>query len=112
MHLLFFLVPSTLPSASGYGYNASSIYVDWEEIPLSRRNGILRGYRVFYNYVLKNTNTLGETYTVDVNDTEVTQLILTGLIRDSEYNVSVAGFTRVGIGRRSEVIKIPTGIYG
>ena len=63
---------------------------------------------MFYNYVFQNNNSLGETHSMDVNDWKVFHLMLTGLKEGSEYNISVAGFTSVGIGVKSDVINIPT----
>ena len=113
MTIIVFSVPLLPPfNVSGEGYDASSIYLSWEDIPLFGRNGILRGYRVFYNYVYQNNNSLGKTLMRDVNNSNMFQLILKDLTRDSEYNISVAGFTSVGIGVKSSAIKVATGIYG
>ena len=67
---------------------------------------------MFYNYVYQKNNSLGETRSMDVNDSKVFHLILTGLKQVSKYNISMAGFTSVGIGVKSAIIKVATGIYG
>ena len=61
---------------------------------------------MFYNYVYQKNNSLGETRSMDVNDSKVFHLILTGLKQNGEYNISVAGFTSVGIGVKCGVVKI------
>lgn len=48
---------------------------------------------------------------VDVGDPDQYNATLTGLIPDSEYNVSVAGYTAVGVGPGSLNVTIPTGPY-
>ena len=112
-------------NVSGYGLNATSLVLSWEDIPLIGRNGIIRGFYVKYSYVDSKKGLLGESKIIDVNNStygifipnDVTHnstyvIHITNLTRDSYYNISVAGFTNAGIGVYSQPKKIETGPYG
>ena len=93
-------------SASG-----SSIIVSWKAIPYEGRSGIILGYNVYYNEIFKN-GSLGSTKMEIINGWNIFHHELTDLSFDGTYNISVAGFTSIGAGVRSGVIRGETGDYG
>ena len=93
-------------SASG-----SSVNVSWEQIPYEGRSGIILGFIIYYNEILKN-GSLGSTQMAIINGGNIFHHELTDLSFDGTYNISVAGFTSIGAGVRSGVITGETGDYG
>ena len=111
-------------NVSGYGLNATSSVVTWEDVPLIGRNGIIKGFLLNYSYVDLQNGNLGDTVTIDVNNSTYDVFVtntdasnttysvhLTNLTRDSFYNISVAAYTDVGVGVFSFPEMIETGPY-
>ena len=102
-------------NVTGHGYNSTSINVIWEDIPFEGRNGIIQGFYVSYAKIFEHNNSLGYEMHVRLKNMTakngVYQFVVEGLIRDSEYNFTVSGYTQAGVGVKSDMVKIPTGDY-
>ncbi len=67
--------------------------MNWTEVPMINRNGIITTYEVMYEPLM----TFDELTAARVNTTNVST-VLTGLEENLEYNVSVRAYTSVGPG--------------
>lgn len=98
------LVPSETPQNTRPINKASSttIPVKWSHIPQQYVHGILRGYNIYYKLVrLADKPVSGAPYervTVRANETTVT---LKNLESFAVYEISIAGFTSKGDGKRA-----------
>ena len=103
--LFFFSVPSKAPTNfTGHNTSSISLLIKWTSIPQEYIHGILLGYKIFYART-SGANIPYETLTVspDALTTE-----LTGLWKNTEYCVRVAGFTRRGDGNLTDCLNIAT----
>lgn len=77
--------------------------MDWHPPRAKDRNGIIRGYYVYYAQIDKSTNEpiKGTEKMEDTNDGNKNEMVITGLQPDTMYQVAVAGYTRRGDGLRS-----------
>ncbi|KAH3831840.1 hypothetical protein DPMN_105112, partial [Dreissena polymorpha] len=83
--------------------NSTTIYVEWRPPKAKDRNGILRGYYVYYAIVDENGDPIrGQEKFVDTNDGNKNEMVITGLQPATRYQVSVAAYTRKGDGVRSK----------
>lgn len=97
---LLLVVPSEAPQdITARNTSATSILVEWGSVRASKRNGIVRGYKVSYT---KN----GETETIELNDGNAKKLEVTGLDVYTEYSVKVLAFTSVGDGPESSPLTV------
>ena len=103
--MLYHVVPSVGPAIAAYRNTSStSIYVQWNHtIPEKKYNGILIGYRVYWdedhfssnhNYDSRGSADVG----LDTSNYTVTSLHEYWL-----YNIHVAGRTSVGAGKYTTV---------
>ena len=93
-------VPSSAPeNVVAHGIGSSLIVVQWENITLSNQNGIILGWKILYT-----SGNGAEMQTLDVPDPAAHSASLTGLEKYREYNVQVAGYTRIGVGIPSAAI--------
>ncbi|XP_060552130.1 receptor-type tyrosine-protein phosphatase F-like isoform X9 [Ruditapes philippinarum] len=81
--------------------NSTTIYVEWRPPRSKERNGMIRGYYIYYNQVDDNEPIPGTEKVEDVNDGNKNEAVITGLLPDTRYQVTVAGYTRRGDGVRS-----------
>ena len=72
----------------------------WNEVDCSQRNGLITGYIV----MISNSS-----ITYNLTSTE-RYIILTNLVFDTEYNISVAAVNSVGSGPFSDPIEVEIGI--
>ena len=107
--LLVPLLPPT--NLYGNGSDATSIYLSWDNIPLKGQKGVIQGYRVVYRKVLRNNLIAIENF-LNVHSSAPFEVTLVNLMRDSEYSITVAGYTNAGIGVPSKAIAVATGKYG
>ena len=82
--------------------SSTSIFVQWNEVPVAGRNGIILGYKVEYTAL---PSEIPQTKMVNA---PTTQAYLTGLDEYTEYRISVSASTRIGIGPKSEKVDIFT----
>ena len=94
----FLTAPNAPPDdISGYNTSSTSIFVDWSDVPLPDRNGIIRSYTVSYTALEPN----GATKTQFV-PAPTTQATLTGLNEYTNYSITVFASTSKGPGNISE----------
>ena len=78
--------------------NSTAIEAQWNTPSFSRRNGLIRGYKLFVQRVGDNEQE------IDVNNTNyfVNTYVVNDLLPDTAYVVSVLAYTMVGLeGPRS-----------
>ena len=78
---------------------STSIRASWQLPPADRRNGIIRGYKLFY----KKRGSLSSPTTLVINDGATLNKTVTGLDKFTEYAFQVLAFTSVGDGPTSSV---------
>ena len=101
----FFSVPSKAPAnLTGHNTSSVSLFIKWGTIPPEYIHGILIGYKIFYVRT-SGSNIPYETLTLSP-ETLTTEL--TGLLKNTEYCVRVAGFTRRGDGNLTDCLNIAT----
>ncbi|GFG32700.1 hypothetical protein Cfor_00545 [Coptotermes formosanus] len=100
-------VPSVAPDdIRCAGLTSQSLQVSWQPPPTSQCNGILQGYKLFYEPVLDDQ--WQGVDDVESRKTTVLMAVLTGLRRFTNYSVQVLAFTRVGDGVTSKPIVCTT----
>lgn len=80
---------------------SSSILVRWQAIPQEHRNGKLLGYVVFYrkeNYRRWKTKKLPNPL--------IFQYHMNGLSLGESYLIAVAGYTKIGVGKKSDSVTV------
>ena len=98
------LVEPSAPPANVQGRNTSStsIWVDWDIVPVADQNGIILTYTVTY-MALPDKTTQSK-----VVIAPTTQANLTGLIKYRNYSITVFSSTAKGDGNVSEPIIVIT----
>ena len=99
-----FSVPSKPPTnVQAVSSTPSSITVTWGPIPKDGRNGVILGYVVSYCE-------LGACRGRSVRDTKLARSQeLLGLTTGKRYLVNVAGYTKIGRGKRSQAKNVVVG---
>ena len=85
--------------------DSNSIHVHWSHIANDSVNGVLRGYKVFYRSLLDD----GEYSVVTVGPSILQVIIRDNFNLTDIYEISVAGFTNVGFGVKSESVPVQPG---
>ena len=99
-------VPSSAPSNVRLtNLQSHEVKVQWDPIPPETANGILLGYRVFYQEYWYS----GLLQNMDTKSPNVHMLILRDLKSAQRYQISVAAFTSQGAGSQSYLRYITTG---
>lgn len=76
--------------------------MSWKEVPHGYVHGVLLGYRLQYKTVAKSK------YITQVMRRGTLQVLLTGLLKYTEYDIMISAFTRVGDGPNSAKITVRT----
>uniref|UniRef100_A0A7N6BZC3 Roundabout, axon guidance receptor, homolog 3 (Drosophila) n=1 Tax=Anabas testudineus TaxID=64144 RepID=A0A7N6BZC3_ANATE len=88
--------------------NSSSISVSWEPPPHNIQSGIIREYKVWcLGSGVEQENQINRTV-----DGSVLSILLTGLLSDVRYSVTVAAVTSLGVGAESPPVNISLIILG
>ena len=89
------LTEPSQPPASLLTYNtsSSSLWIEWSKVPFESRRGFILGYMIVYHDIVYNI-----TRNQTLNRENVLSHNLTGLEEFREYRISIAGFTKIGIG--------------
>lgn len=88
----FFSVPDAAPAiiqCIPVSYNNMSI--TWQPIPVNKRNGIIRGYHIYFKEI---TEYNWQVYTTPTGN--LTSTIVPGLMSYTEYCVKISAFTSKG----------------
>uniref|UniRef100_UPI003AAD61A5 protein tyrosine phosphatase receptor type Fa isoform X4 n=1 Tax=Centroberyx gerrardi TaxID=166262 RepID=UPI003AAD61A5 len=87
--------------------NSTALRVSWKP-PLSvKQHGQIRGYQLVYSR-LENGEPHGQPVIVDVSLPEAQEAIITGLLAETTYSVTVAAYTTKGDGARSKAKVVTT----
>ncbi|KAL9950681.1 hypothetical protein ACROYT_G043216 [Oculina patagonica] len=93
-------VPSKAPdSFSVTASTSTSISVSWQLPPVGFRNGVIRGFKLFYKK--KGSSALQNTITINSTCGAILSKDVTGLEKYTEYEFQVLAFTSVGDGPKS-----------
>ncbi|XP_052090699.1 tyrosine-protein phosphatase Lar-like isoform X2 [Mytilus californianus] len=88
--------------------NSTTLFVEWRPPVSHKRNGIIRGYYVYFIPLDDNDNPKGQEKYYDTKDGSIVEAVITELDPNTFYRITVAGYTRKGDGERSEERKIKT----
>ncbi|KAM3875974.1 protein tyrosine phosphatase receptor type Fa [Diretmus argenteus] len=87
--------------------NSTALRVTWKP-PLSlKQHGQIRGYQLVYSR-LENGEPHGQPVIMDVSLPEAQEAIITGLLPETTYSVTVAAYTTKGDGARSKAKVVTT----
>ena len=99
-----FSEPSGPPvNVSARNLSSTSILVQWGEVPDTGKNGIILSYTV--NYKVTPEGNLQQSQVVNASAREVT---LTGLNKNTKYEIQAFANTSKGGGKKSEPITVQT----
>ncbi|XP_076838007.1 receptor-type tyrosine-protein phosphatase F isoform X2 [Brachyhypopomus gauderio] len=87
--------------------NATAIRVTWKPPLSGKQHGQIRGYQVIYSR-LENGEPRGQPNIMDVALPEAQEAIISGLLSETSYSVTVAAYTTKGDGARSKAKVIKT----
>ena len=86
--------------------SSTEIEVTWEEVPAINRNGEITVYEVMYDPL--QTFDVQAVDTVNITNTSMLLIVLTGLEEYVEYNISVGAYTSTGPGPYSDPVTVRT----
>ncbi|KAM9357594.1 protein tyrosine phosphatase receptor type Fa [Symphorus nematophorus] len=87
--------------------NSTALRVTWKP-PLSvKQHGQIRGYQLVYSR-LQNGEPHGQPVIVDVSFPDAQEAVITGLLPETTYSVTVAAYTTKGDGARSKAKVVTT----
>ncbi|KAM9797060.1 protein tyrosine phosphatase receptor type Fa isoform 1-T1 [Syngnathus typhle] len=87
--------------------NATAVRVSWKP-PLSiKQNGHVRGYQIIYSR-MERGEPHGQPLIVDVAQPDAQEAILTGLLPETSYSLTVAAYTTKGDGAHSKARLVTT----
>ena len=99
----FPLAPSGPPtSVHVITLNNTAIEIQWNLPLFNLRNGVIRGFKVFYGDINSDTEVM-----INVTDNSATEYIVDGLQPNTAYRFSVLAYTN-GDGPRSILLTIST----
>lgn len=78
---------------SARNQSSTSLHVEWKEVHEDFKNGIILGYNITYT---EYPNGLNQSKVIESGTTF--QTVISGLLVWTEYRVSVAAYTKVGLG--------------
>ena len=79
--------------------SSTSIKASWQLLPKNSRNGIIKGYKLYY----KKKASVGSFTMLPINDKAILTKVVTGLKKYTEYELKVLAFTSAGDGPTSAV---------
>ena len=98
-------VPSQAPSNfSVTARTSTSIEASWQLPPADSRNGIIRGFKMFY----KKKGSAGSSTQRKINSISTRTQVVTGLEKYTEYEFQVLAFTSVGDGPNGTLMSVQT----
>lgn len=98
---LNFTVPDEPVKVMAEPINSTAMFVEWRPPEGRGRNGIIRGYYVYYYETNSKDEMVGQELVHDTHDGNRNEAVITNLKADTQYSVQVAGYTRRGDGKRS-----------
>ena len=98
-------VPSQAPTSfSLTAKTSTSIEASWQSPPADSRNGIIRGFKLFY----KKKGSSGSSTQIKITSESTRTKVVTGLDEYTEYEFQVLAFTSVGDGPNGTVMSVRT----
>ena len=105
----YITVPGEPKKVQVQAVNSTTIYVEWRPPRSRERNGIIRGYYVYFVELGENGEPVAQTEKMeDTGDGNRNEAVIVGLKPDTRYNIQVAGYTRKGDGVRSHPKTVTT----
>ena len=102
MHLVF-IEPNAPPAdVQGHITSSTSIWVDWDAVPIADQNGIILTYTVTYSSL---PGAISQTAIINASSIHVT---LNGLKKYTNYRIFVFASTAKGDGNASDPITVTT----
>ena len=80
--------------------SSTSIEASWQLPPAEDRNGVIRGFKLFY----KKKGSSGSSTQITINSKLTVTKVVAGLDKYTEYEFEVLAFTSVGNGPNSSVV--------
>lgn len=102
-------VPSTVQSLQAYPMGSSAFWLTWKRPLLT--NGMLRGYRIYYEVVKGTELESRQEREPRITDPDQKSAKLAGLQADTKYRIHIVGFTNQGAGE-DYYIEATTGSLG
>ncbi|XP_071010625.1 protein tyrosine phosphatase receptor type Fa isoform X4 [Oncorhynchus clarkii lewisi] len=87
--------------------NSTALRVTWKPPLQVKQHGQIRGYQVVYSR-LENGEPRGQPSIMDVSLPEAQEAVITGLLPETTYSVTVAAYTTKGDGARSKAKVVTT----
>ena len=75
---------------------SQSLQISWQQPPPQHTNGVLDGYKLFFEHVMDNVG-LGNDE-VETRKTTALTIVLSNLRKYTNYSMQVLAFTRMGDG--------------
>ena len=101
---MYFSVPTGFPiDVQGHNTSSTSILVQWGNVPVSQRNGIIVNYKVTYQ-----NSSEGDVEQTKVVNATTTQVTLLGLNEYTVYSIQLSASTSKGVGPKSEAKEVRT----
>ncbi|XP_051789251.1 protein tyrosine phosphatase receptor type Fa isoform X12 [Erpetoichthys calabaricus] len=101
-------MPSAPPrKVEAEAINSTSIRVTWKAPLSSKQHGLIRGYQVTYSR-LENGEPRGQPHIKDVMLPEAQEAVITGLVPETTYSITIAAYTTKGDGARSKAKVVTT----
>lgn len=98
-------VPGEPKKVRAEAINSTAAKVEWQPPDEQERNGVIRGYQIYYMKVERDEGLSGmQVYEL----LEATEAVIGGLEPDTTYNFQVAAYTRKGDGLRSRLKQVKT----
>ena len=104
--MCFALIEPNAPPANVQGHNTSStsIWVDWDAVPIADQNGIILTYTVTYSSL---PGGISQTAVINASST-CTHVTLKGLKKYTKYRIFLFASTAKGDGNASDPITVTT----
>ncbi|XP_033869463.1 receptor-type tyrosine-protein phosphatase F-like isoform X10 [Acipenser ruthenus] len=101
-------MPSAPPrKVEAEAINSTAIRVTWKAPLSNKQHGQIRGYQVTYSR-LENSEPRGQPLIKDVMLPEAQEAVITGLLSETTYSITIAAYTTKGDGARSKAKVIST----
>ncbi|XP_041134233.1 receptor-type tyrosine-protein phosphatase F-like isoform X14 [Polyodon spathula] len=101
-------VPSAPPrKVEAEAINSTAIRVTWKAPLSNKQHGQIRGYQVTYSR-LENSEPRGQPLIKDIMLPEAQEAVITGLLSETTYSITIAAYTTKGDGARSKAKVIST----
>ena len=96
-------------NVQGRALDSRSIELSWQPPNVAHRNGIILGYRVFYEEAVASAgNQDSANPSTETVDAPKTTLTVRNLKKYTQYNVRVLAFSQLGDGPQSSAVVVQT----